>query len=81
MHDHMLCFQNVQAYNAVDIGYACKHFIGKESLSITNRIYNWRLFCTTHEYYSYLQLIKLVKMETIYKRSLKETTLIKRGYR
>jgi hypothetical protein len=32
-----------------------------------------------HEHYNYLQLVKLIKMKTIYKRQLRVTSLIKRG--
>ncbi len=44
-----------------------------------NRIYYWRSFGTTHEHYNYLQLIKLIKMESIYNRLLKMASTIKHG--
>ncbi len=37
--------------------------ITKEFLSIIDWIYYWRLFCTSHEHYNYLQLTQLIKME------------------
>jgi hypothetical protein len=51
-------------------GFACKYYtcIRKEFLSRINQIYYWGLFCTTHEHYNYLQLIKFIKVETIYIR-------------
>ncbi len=42
--------------------------IRKEFMSRINQIYYWRLFCTTHEHYNHLQLIKLIKTESIDKR-------------
>ncbi len=47
-----------------------QHIIIKEFLSRINQVDYWRSFCTTHEHYNYLQLIKLIKikMVSIYKR-------------
>jgi hypothetical protein len=42
--------------------------IRREFLSRINWIYYWRLICTTHEHYNYLQLIKLINIETIHKQ-------------
>ncbi len=48
-------------------------------MSRINQVYYWRSFCTTHEHYNYSQLIKLIKMESIYDRQLRIASLIKRG--
>ncbi len=48
-------------------------------MSKINRVYYWRSFCTTHEHYNYLQLIKLIIMESINNRYLRMASLIKHG--
>jgi hypothetical protein len=40
--------------------------IRKEFLSRINEVYYWRYFCTTHEHYNYLQLMKLIKNGNTY---------------
>ncbi len=39
----------------------------------------WRSFCTTHEHYNYLQLIKQIKMVSIQDRYLRMASIIKCG--
>ncbi len=45
--------------------------VRKVFLSIINRVYSWRLFCTTHEHYNYLQLTQFnevkLKLKNIYR--------------
>ncbi len=40
----------------------------RKDLFRINQAYYWRSFCTTCEHYNYLQLIWLIKMESIYNR-------------
>ncbi len=55
-------------------------FQNKEAfLSRINQVYYCTLFCTTQAHYDYLQLINLIKLETIYKRLLSLVSLIKRS--
>ncbi len=60
--------QEYQSWLTLIIAIISITAIRKEFLSPINWIYYWRLFCTAQEYYNYLQSIKLIKMERIYKR-------------
>ncbi len=61
----------------VNVGTFLKAFcyitaIRKELLSRINQIHYWKSFCKTHENCNYLQLIKLIELETYLRKIVKK---------
>ncbi len=63
--------------------FLCNLWIGpiirKDFLYRINRIYYWRLFCTMHEHYNYLQLKQSLIKWKLLTKDIKVMSLIKRG--